>query len=47
LKIYHEEADNGDAVAAAFLGQVYEEGVLLPQDMKKAVKYYQKGMNGK
>jgi hypothetical protein len=26
---------------------VYEEGVLLPQDMKKATKYFQKGIKGK
>ena len=42
-----EEADNNsNATACSFLGEVYEEGVLLPKDFNKAIKYYQKGMNG-
>jgi hypothetical protein len=47
LNIYHEEADNGNPQACAFLGKVYEEGVLLPMDLKKAMAYYQKAMSGK
>lgn len=48
LNIYHEEADsNGNSQACTFLGKVYEEGTLLPMDLKKSMTYYQKAINAK
>lgn len=47
IEIYHEEANQGDATAACYLGHVYEEGVLLPKDLIKSSKYYQKAIQGK
>lgn len=42
LKIYHEADREGDPAASSYLGQIYEEGILLPKDMNKAIAYYQK-----
>lgn len=43
--MYHQEADqNNNPQACAFLGKIYEDGLYLPQDIKKALTYYQKAM---
>jgi TPR repeat protein len=31
--------------ACAFLGKVYEEGILLPQDLPKSVDYYKRTLS--
>jgi uncharacterized protein len=47
LEIYHLEAQKGNPQASAFLGKVYEDGLLLEKDLKQAVLYYKQGMKGK
>lgn len=45
MKVYHQEADKkNDPNACSFLGQIYEEGVFLPQNLNKAIEYYKKAI---
>ena len=35
------KANNGDSAAQLYLGLVYDEGIVAPQDYKEAMKWYQ------
>jgi hypothetical protein len=45
LEIYHQEAEGNNAQACCFLGKVYEDGILLPKDIKRSLAYYQKAIS--
>jgi len=43
IKEWRQLAEQGDAVAQAFLGNMYDQGVGVPEDDAEAVKWYRKG----
>jgi TPR repeat protein len=42
LRIYEEEAGKGDTNAMNSLGTIYEEGRLVPKNLKKAISFFLK-----
>lgn len=40
LSLLKEQSRNGDVAASLTLGEIYEEGKVIEQDMKKAIEFY-------
>lgn len=41
LKILHEEVDKQNVEALVYLGSIYHDGQLIPEDKIKAFRYYE------